>query len=397
MVVRARDARVSLPPGWSAPAAIGIGGLGGGFNAGADMVDMLIVLNSSAAVRSFMSSGSLQLGGNLSLSVGPLGRSGEASAAMNSDMEMSAMYSYSMSRGLYGGITIEGTVLVDRSDNNKKTYGRSVSAKEVLAGRVDVPAFAEPLVARIAEITGGDHSAVSRRADADDVSEEAVSLRSSRVDANYVELVVNERAARSKPRPSRGQSASEELSGRLRSAHLNDHGLRTESATSVADPFADQSALLSDDEGRSSVGAGSVRGAGSGSRGAEPARGASSPWSHSEFDLPSQGSDDLSHAPLATKAGAARWGRAPAADAVPQDKQIAVASATSHFSSLNDDLVMALHDFDAQQSGDLPFQKGDIIRVLHRTASDEDWWRGEIVDELGDTRQGLCVLRYGEC
>ena len=44
-----------LPSGeWSAPAAVGLGGLGGGFNAGAEMVDLLIVLNSRAAVRSFM-------------------------------------------------------------------------------------------------------------------------------------------------------------------------------------------------------------------------------------------------------------------------------------------------------------------------------------------------------
>ena len=66
------------------------GGLGGGFNAGAEMVDCLIVLNSRAAVRTFMSSGSLQLGGNLALAVGPLGRSGEASAALNAEMKMSA-------------------------------------------------------------------------------------------------------------------------------------------------------------------------------------------------------------------------------------------------------------------------------------------------------------------
>ena len=64
------------------------------------MVDFLIVLNSRAAVRTFMSSGSLQLGGNMALAVGPLGRSGEASAAMNAEMKMSAMFSYSMSLSL---------------------------------------------------------------------------------------------------------------------------------------------------------------------------------------------------------------------------------------------------------------------------------------------------------
>ena len=113
-----------LPNGeWSPPSSIGIGGLGGGFNAGAEMVDFLIVLNSRAAVRSFMTAGSLQLGGNLSLAVGPLGRTGEASAAMNSEMQLSAMFSYSVSRGLYGGVTIEGTVLIERKEANEKVYG----------------------------------------------------------------------------------------------------------------------------------------------------------------------------------------------------------------------------------------------------------------------------------
>ncbi len=59
---------------WSAPAAIGIGGLGGGFNAGAEVTDFLIVLNSKSAVRSFMATGSLQLGGNLSVAVWTAGK-----------------------------------------------------------------------------------------------------------------------------------------------------------------------------------------------------------------------------------------------------------------------------------------------------------------------------------
>ena len=144
-----------LPNGeWSPPSSIGIGGLGGGFNAGAEMVDFLIVLNSRAAVRSFMTAGSLQLGGNLSLAVGPLGRTGEASAAMNSEMQLSAMFSYSVSRGLYGGVTIEGTVLIERKEANEKVYGGSVTPMQILSGSVEVPQFAVPLVSRIEEVTG---------------------------------------------------------------------------------------------------------------------------------------------------------------------------------------------------------------------------------------------------
>ena len=78
---------------WSAPAAIGIGGLGGGFNVGAEVTDFLIVLNSKSAVRSIMATGSIQLGGNLSVAVGPLGRSAQASGSVNTKGRVAAMFS----------------------------------------------------------------------------------------------------------------------------------------------------------------------------------------------------------------------------------------------------------------------------------------------------------------
>jgi len=91
-----------FPSEWSAPSAIGIGGLGGGFSAGAENTDFLVVLNSRAAVKSFMNTGSLRLGGNLSVAAGPLGRSAEASGAFSSS-GVAAMFSYSKSKGLYAG------------------------------------------------------------------------------------------------------------------------------------------------------------------------------------------------------------------------------------------------------------------------------------------------------
>ena len=63
------------------------------------VTDFLIVLNSRSAIRSFMSAGSLTLGGNLSLAVGPLGRTGEALGALNTKGRVAAMYSYSKTKG----------------------------------------------------------------------------------------------------------------------------------------------------------------------------------------------------------------------------------------------------------------------------------------------------------
>ncbi|PWZ00582.1 DUF500-domain-containing protein [Testicularia cyperi] len=139
---------------WSAPAAIAIGGLGGGFNAGAEVTDFLVVLNSRAAVKSFMATGSLQLGGNLSVAVGPIGRSAEASGSVNTKGRVAAMFSYSKSKGFYGGISLEGTVLLDREDANFKAYGRyGKNAKQILAGSVDFPQWANGLISTIDRFT----------------------------------------------------------------------------------------------------------------------------------------------------------------------------------------------------------------------------------------------------
>lgn len=138
---------------WSAPSAIGLGGVGAGFNAGLDVTDFVIILNSKQAVRSFMATGSLQLGGNLSVAVGPLGRAAEATGAVNSSGNLAAMFSYSKSKGLYGGVSVEGTILIDRSDANSKAYHRNVTAKQILSGSTEIPGFSSPLISLIEKYT----------------------------------------------------------------------------------------------------------------------------------------------------------------------------------------------------------------------------------------------------
>ncbi|KAH9835406.1 DUF500-domain-containing protein [Rhodofomes roseus] len=139
---------------WSAPSAIGSAGLGVGGQAGAEMTDFLVVLNSRGAVRSFMSAGSLTLGGNMSIAVGPLGRNGEAIGSVNSSGKMAAMYSYSKTRGLFGGVSIEGSVIVERQDANAQAYHSNVSAKSLLSGAIPPPEWAMPLVRTLEACTG---------------------------------------------------------------------------------------------------------------------------------------------------------------------------------------------------------------------------------------------------
>ncbi|KAG6837887.1 hypothetical protein H0H93_013040 [Arthromyces matolae] len=137
---------------WSAPSAIGTAGVGVGGQAGAEMTDFLVVLNTRA--RSFMAAGSLTLGGNMSIALGPLGRNGEASGALNSSGKVAAMYSYSKTRGLFGGISVEGSVIVERQDANHQAYNSPVTARMLLGGIVEAPEWASPLIRTLESCTG---------------------------------------------------------------------------------------------------------------------------------------------------------------------------------------------------------------------------------------------------
>ena len=101
-----------------------------------------------------MAAGSLTLGGNLSLAVGPLGRNGEAIGSLNTSGKVAAMYSYSKTRGLFGGVSIEGSVIVERQDANAQAYRTDVTAKQLLSGAIPPPEWASSLVKTLESCTG---------------------------------------------------------------------------------------------------------------------------------------------------------------------------------------------------------------------------------------------------
>ena len=126
--------------GWSGPSAIGTGGMGFGFQAGAQVSEVVIVLNTPAAVEAFTQDGNFTIGGNLSVTAGPIGRDAEAQVGLQS-----IMYSYSRSQGLFGGLSVEGTVIATRNQDNAAYYGKPVSAKEILTGKATPPPGAQRL------------------------------------------------------------------------------------------------------------------------------------------------------------------------------------------------------------------------------------------------------------
>ncbi|XP_042658878.1 SH3 domain-containing YSC84-like protein 1 isoform X2 [Tyto alba] len=140
-----------LPNGtWSAPSAIGIAGLGGGFEIGIEVSDLVIILNHERAVEAFAKGGNLTLGGNLTVAIGPLGRNLEGDVALRSS---AAVYTYCKSRGLFAGVSLEGTCLIERKETNCKFYGQDIRASAILLGDVPFPAQAEDLYETLASFT----------------------------------------------------------------------------------------------------------------------------------------------------------------------------------------------------------------------------------------------------
>lgn len=127
---------------WSAPSAIGIAGLGGGFEIGIEVSDLVIILNYDRAVEAFAKGGNLTLGGNFTVAVGPLGRNLEGNVALRSS---AAVFTYCKSRGLFAGISLEGSCLIERKETNRKFYCQDVRAYDILFGDMPQPAQAEDL------------------------------------------------------------------------------------------------------------------------------------------------------------------------------------------------------------------------------------------------------------
>lgn len=82
----------------------------------------------------------------MSIALGPLGRNGEAIGSLNTSGKVAAMYSYSKTRGLFGGVSVEGSVILERQDANAQAYRSDVSVKQLLSGSIDPPEWAQPLI-----------------------------------------------------------------------------------------------------------------------------------------------------------------------------------------------------------------------------------------------------------
>ncbi len=113
---------------WFGPVFVKLTGLSLGAQIGIQNVGLVLVLMNEDAVKSFTSS-NVTLGGNVSVAAGPMGRSLSA----DTDYKLqAAIYSYSVSKGFFAGLSLQGSVVQVDEDANKQFYGSSVSAGDLL-------------------------------------------------------------------------------------------------------------------------------------------------------------------------------------------------------------------------------------------------------------------------
>ena len=129
---------------WGAPALYALEGVSIGFQLGGQATDFVLLVMNPRGANSLLYS-KVKLGADASAAAGPKGRTAEGAT----DIVMSAeILSYSRNKGLFAGVSLEGSTLRSDGSANEKLYGRKLTAKEIIrGGKVGVPPSARELVA----------------------------------------------------------------------------------------------------------------------------------------------------------------------------------------------------------------------------------------------------------
>jgi lipid-binding SYLF domain-containing protein len=129
--------------GWSAPAAIRIEGGSVGFQIGGSEQDVILLVMNRTGMDKLLKS-QFTLGGEGTVAAGPLGR--DATAQTDAFMR-AEMLSYSRSRGVFAGISLQGATLRQDDDADAELYGKKITNRDILAGEVSAPPAAAKLEA----------------------------------------------------------------------------------------------------------------------------------------------------------------------------------------------------------------------------------------------------------
>ncbi|KAF9915930.1 hypothetical protein FBU30_001639 [Linnemannia zychae] len=318
---------------WSAPSAIGTGGMGFGGQIGAEITDFVMVLNNRSAVKSFMKGGNITLGTNISIAAGPV------------------------------GVSIEGSIIVERKDTNEAFYRAPVTAKQLLSGEIPPPPQAEILYRALDLKASGGHGRYS------------------------------------------GMSTSPRRGSFYENDHQNyNNPSNSFSYSSIPEPHASTSYQ---DQPSTSFGyafdhpSNSNAGGYAGYNSREENYRANKPLIP-EFDEPVPGYTPTATTSSAFRSDSKSFGAHDdnnpfSAHEKPMNTNIT--NKTSSYrnvpppplpsSGSKPNFVTAMYDFKGQQDTDLSFKKGDRIMVTKRTDSTNDWWRGKL-----NGREGTFPANY---
>jgi SH3 domain-containing YSC84-like protein 1 len=131
---------------WGAPTMMALEGGSFGLQIGGQATDFVLLVMNESGARGILAS-KVKLGGDASVAAGPVGRdsSAETDASMRSEI-----LSYSRARGLFAGVSLEGSTIRPDNGDNLRVYGKNIPAREiVLSGTVRVPPAAEQLIATL--------------------------------------------------------------------------------------------------------------------------------------------------------------------------------------------------------------------------------------------------------
>ena len=140
---------------WSAPSMMALEGGSFGLQLGGQATDFVLLVMNQRGASSILTS-QVKLGGDVAAAAGPIGRS----AAASTDVTMRAeILSYSRSRGLFAGISLEGSTLRPDNDGNERLYGKGTTAKDiVINSAIRPPASAKLLLATLNKKSPGNES-----------------------------------------------------------------------------------------------------------------------------------------------------------------------------------------------------------------------------------------------
>jgi lipid-binding SYLF domain-containing protein len=117
---------------WSPPSGIMLHTAGLGFLMGADIYDCVVVINTYEALEAFKKI-RCTLGGEISAVAGPVGIGGVLETEVHK--RRAPIWTYLKSRGFYAGVQIDGTVVIERTDENERFYGERIPVADILAGK----------------------------------------------------------------------------------------------------------------------------------------------------------------------------------------------------------------------------------------------------------------------